>query len=760
MAWPGRGPGASRGSQAWMFATPEEMLGRRVIRDDTIWDEPPAHTALEASSREFTTRAWDFGAQSESRCDSKNDQNKNVKAAAPPVQMHNKVKAAEKAGPEASSRVKRKTDTSRNGENDDHTDIITVKGTDLAPLRVQIKCKGMKLQQKKSQEIPSLIESNKVVGRDTHNKANEKFRQLRDTSAKKKAKKNKTKKAGSNKAIESATYPDASGQMDCKGSQAQKTADSPLTTVIERESNGKHDPHPPKPSCRVIALEIKDSKMNIRKPELLGTTNTKASVQECVSTFELVKETVSRYCMQSAAHSALHIDVQLAASGHQPNNDAATPQLNVTLQNYSQKFIWLCKRCFRKGRATRKVMVCTDKYPVPLQRLLAEHFPVSGAMTSGDTLRQFWNANGKSFNWTGLPTELKEHIIQFCIVTAPKHPDNFHDTTSVDRLSTIDKRSCELIDRLSRWKSLLRVSIQVRALALRLCFNGSLIFDKGLCMTSYSLPNLSGRISQLEHFSQIAEPNSTPLHPDGSRRLLAVVYRDAPKIYPELKRYGDFSQGVRKVDISFDFISFYRFFQVTAGEFGKDCLQRCTLSCNVFEKMPQLNEIIVRLPANRKKTWVNKTHQMERPLFDITSPCPRMIFRILYERIAEALAAYDNVSVKNFLDEHEEERFWGLRQTKMKALQDTPAPEPFKLTVEELQEISTPDGGGIHLTPSEIMQVRQERYERLALQLEKKDMERQLGSLVQDETAVEEFYPIRCQCFVPCQERYGFYPSL
>ncbi|OAG10730.1 uncharacterized protein CC84DRAFT_492550 [Paraphaeosphaeria sporulosa] len=177
-------------------------------------------------------------------------------------------------------------------------------------------------------------------------------------------------------------------------------------------------------------------------------------------------------------------------------------------------------------------------------------------------------------------------------------------------------------------------------------------------MTSYSLPNFSSRISKLEHFSQIAEPDSAPLHPDGSRHLLAVVYRDAPKIYPELKRYGDFSQGVRKIDISFDFISFYRFFKVTAGEFGKDCQPRCTLTYNVFERMPYLNEIIVRLPSDRMKTWVNKTHQMERPLFHITSPCPRMIYRILYERIAEALATYENVSVRNFLSETEEKRFW------------------------------------------------------------------------------------------------------
>ncbi|OAG10729.1 uncharacterized protein CC84DRAFT_492555 [Paraphaeosphaeria sporulosa] len=96
-------------------------------------------------------------------------------------------------------------------------------------------------------------------------------------------------------------------------------------------------------------------------------------------------------------------------------------------------------------------------------------------MTSEGTLKQFWNANGKSFNWSDLPTELKEHVIQFCIIMAPKHPDHFHSNTRVDRLSIIDKHSCELVDRLSQWKSLLRVSTQVRAITLRLCHNGSLV---------------------------------------------------------------------------------------------------------------------------------------------------------------------------------------------------------------------------------------------------------------------------------------------
>jgi hypothetical protein len=144
-------------------------------------------------------------------------------------------------------------------------------------------------------------------------------------------------------------------------------------------------------------------------------------------------------------------------------------------------------------------------------------------------------------------------------------------------------------------------------------------------------------------------------------------------------------------------------------------------------------------------------------LFDTDFPCPRLIFRILYERIAEALAAYGNVSVTDFLDETEEERFWGLRKTAAKALQDAGLLKPFKLTIEELQEIGTHDGGGLQLTHEEIKQVRKEEKEQLFVQREKREIE-QLLEVFQG-PAVDQFYPIRCGCAVSCQEQYEFYPS-
>ena len=103
-------------------------------------------------------------------------------------------------------------------------------------------------------------------------------------------------------------------------------------------------------------------------------------------------------------------------------------------------------------------------------------YKVSGAIVSDGTLREYWRTNGKSFDWAGLPTELKEHIIQFCIGKAPNYPDNFHDLKHLPRSNfRYHSHGCEVTDRLGEWKRLLEVSTLVRAITLRLCFSGSLV---------------------------------------------------------------------------------------------------------------------------------------------------------------------------------------------------------------------------------------------------------------------------------------------
>lgn len=126
------------------------------------------------------------------------------------------------------------------------------------------------------------------------------------------------------------------------------------------------------------------------------------------------------------------------------------------------------------------------------------------------------------------------------------------------------------------------------------------VFDKGLCLTSNKFIDFSRRLSKLEGRSQIVEPNSVPLNADDPGQLLLEAYRDAPKLYPELKRYAAFSQGIRKIDISFDFVNFYRFFKVTTGGFHEQGDPCGTYTYEVFETMPHLNEVSCFEPFRAK----------------------------------------------------------------------------------------------------------------------------------------------------------------
>lgn len=265
-----------------MFATPEEMLGRRVIRDDVIWEEHLAPTEFEAFSREFTSWDCDFGTKFEGQRDMKNSQNKNVKAAAPPVQMRNEAKPAEKAGPQANSRTKRKADTSGQGHNGHGIEKATVQEASLALSRVQNKRKGKKVQQSKPQDMPASTKSKNADGRDAGNTASEIFPQSEKISAKKRSRSGNKKKASSKKVVDGAINLDAKVNVYCRESGAQKTAYSPLSPGTGSKGEVKDDSQSPKATSSIITSKMEKSETNGSHPEPRQTVNTKASVQECV----------------------------------------------------------------------------------------------------------------------------------------------------------------------------------------------------------------------------------------------------------------------------------------------------------------------------------------------------------------------------------------------------------------------------------------------------------------------------------------------
>ena len=190
-----------------------------------------------------------------------------------------------------------------------------------------------------------------------------------------------------------------------------------------------------------------------------------------------VREAIDAYRRQSAAHFALHIDVQPLMSSAPPDHINVKSKLRLTFQNYFRRVDRVCRLDLRNGRPSSAVFTRERGRWISLADMLAIHFPMTEANTSNQTLQDYWDHNGNRFPWERLPTELKEHVIRFCLLEAAPYRDKCIYVAG-DLQGA--KRRCrtgahELNSRFGDWNSLLRVSIQVRAIALRLCLSGRLV---------------------------------------------------------------------------------------------------------------------------------------------------------------------------------------------------------------------------------------------------------------------------------------------
>lgn len=346
-------------------------------------------------------------------------------------------------------------------------------------------------------------------------------------------------------------------------------------------------------------------------------------------------------------------------------------------------------------------------------------------------MRKYWDSNGKTFNWTGLSTELKEHVIQFCICDFKTfQPDYFHGVFAF-RLRKRQTYPSEVTQRLGSWKALLYVSTQVHALTLRLCFSGSESFPHGFCITSYSYPEFQRRIYRLGMYYHTVEPGAM-VSEDLRSQTLASRYKTFPKIFPELKRYATYVHGIRKICLQFDFFSFFRLFKVTAGGFAR-MRQPHYMTCNVFDRMPHLDALIIILPTGTAQSLQDQPRQYPK-LFHRHSPCPRILLRFIYERIAVELTSYEDLTVKNFLDADEEEHFENRRDKARLALKSKPG---------ERNELYADIEGGIEL----------EDHSNLIA--EKKDITKtnspSNSSVCGDLAPPVDFFPPRCDCNYPCE---------
>lgn len=460
------------------------------------------------------------------------------------------------------------------------------------------------------------------------------------------------------------------------------------------------------------------------------------SSKKMSSLMSLVEATVLDYRLQSPSHFALHIDVQPQDSNKTPAEENKPHfKTRIVFSNYEKEIRRQCFRLYRRGRPTNKVTVREKGVGTPLKKSLARNFPPTDAIVSECRMQMFWDSNGKVFDWTNLPTELKEHIIQYCVTNPPPYEDYFHCIRRPHRFKAYKYHPCEIVERLGDWRGLLLASTQVRAITLRLCFTGSLLFDKGFCITSYRYVEFQHRWKQLAKHYQVVEPNGVPF--DVRTRALAIRYDNFPKQFPALKQFATFRHGIRKICLSFDFISFLHFFKVTVGGFDQYNPGHF-LTCDIFERLPHLNAIVILLPWNRKDHWKDVPTQYGPPLFHDTFPCPRVLYRLVYERIAVELASYKDVTVTPFLSTEEEERFWNMREAAILSL---------KFSDEDFKELYAECGGGIDI---------EEECDEETQTLKTKS-----SSSVDDGCYdfVQDFFPPRCGCNEPCKKVFNFYAT-
>ncbi|KAL5117744.1 hypothetical protein ACEQ8H_004354 [Pleosporales sp. CAS-2024a] len=408
-----------------------------------------------------------------------------------------------------------------------------------------------------------------------------------------------------------------------------------------------------------------------------------------------IRDTITQYRLQSAAHFDVVIEVKQAFRVYHDSLPRRI-KLNVVFANWEHQETYVCRAMtMHKKIKTNKVQVA-DKLTgmfLPLMGFLEKTFPCFPAEVGTRELQAWWNANGKWFNWTSLPTELKERVIECCLHQTLQSGDYKQMLSRLkDRYRPRGGRRefgiYEIVDQLTDWASLLGVSHQVRSITVRLCLAGKsgMTYQGGFTITASSCCSLDSALTRLSRYYQMTAPNSLPV--DDTTQILADTYRQYPRIYPHLDRYATFRHGLRNMSLSMDFIGYMHFFKVTLGSF-KHHLVAHTLSYTVLEQLPHLQHIAIKLPLKPHRGWSDASSYQPAPLlFHPDYPCPRLLHRVIYERIAATLTLYPSVHVHGFIDDAERAHYHNLRTTAM---------HHRKWTPDTLADLYQDCGGGIQL---------------------------------------------------------------
>ena len=168
---------------------------------------------------------------------------------------------------------------------------------------------------------------------------------------------------------------------------------------------------------------------------------------------------------QSSAHYGLAITVTQTAFPEINFYDPDNTRINVQFGINSSVFQRDCRQS-----ASNKVEVEEDGQLIPIMDFLKKTFPPQpSVLLNASQMDEWWSMNGKSFNWSGLPNEVRENILSHCI-QKPEGYDPYH-FQGPTRWPTRGNwyGVPEIYDQLGKWSSVLRVSSNMRNVAIRLC---------------------------------------------------------------------------------------------------------------------------------------------------------------------------------------------------------------------------------------------------------------------------------------------------
>jgi hypothetical protein len=360
----------------------------------------------------------------------------------------------------------------------------------------------------------------------------------------------------------------------------------------------------------------------------------------------IIRLCIEQYQRQSVSHAERVIEaVQYKYKTHNSNvyNVQSSFRIEVTFKSSGSEADSICTTCraeFVGAVPTGRVLAKKGNNYISLYKFLSASFPMDEAPNDFGTVWDWSIKDGFIFNWAGLPVELKERVVELCM-HQPRDQGCYSTALSLFRkrptLNT-DIGPYEVIDQLGYWYGLLSASRQIRVTTLMLCLQGSssLTFRNGLCLSTTSVCKLEEYLNRLGRYYQMVEEQSVPL--DSKELACSRNYNRFPTIYPHLRQYATLRHGIRKIHLSMGFAEYMNFFGATAGELKKYLNPR-HLTYEVFERLSCLDEVVIKLPLRPKGGWENNFRQGGARLFHPDSPCPRMIHRNIYERIAEVLAS-------------------------------------------------------------------------------------------------------------------------